>query len=66
MDAVDTFLDHEHFLFFCFRDQTETMPQEKVVPLAIEKTLGFIFLINKNRIFRTNFVFYVESIDLII
>ena len=64
MNAVDTFLDHEHFLFFCFRDQTETMPQEKVVPLAIEKTLGFIFLINKNRIFRANFVFDVESIDL--
>ena len=64
MDAVYTFLDHEHFLFFCFRDQTETMPQEKVVSLTIEKTLGFIFLINKNRIFRADFIFNVESIDL--
>ena len=64
MDAVNTLFNHKLLLFFIFRRSGKAMPQKEIISFPVQKSLSLILLINKNWVFRTNFIFDIKSIDL--
>jgi len=64
MNAIYTFLYHKNFLLLVLVLNCKTMSQEEVVSLFIKKTFWFVLFINQSWVFRTNFIFDTEIVDL--